>query len=77
MQKLLDENNPSNTVVRVIVRAEDNQEYECIGVLLKEEENSIRIVFTAKDDQVVDFLDIKRSDIVSIEVIDVSKIEKL
>lgn len=77
MQKLLNENNHENTIVRVVMRADDKLEYECIGVLFREDESSIRIVFTAKDDNVVDYLDINRSEIMSIDIIDPSKIEKL
>jgi len=77
MKKLLDENNPENTLVRVVLRGDDNEEYECVGVLFKEEEDMVRVVFNAKDDKVVDYLDIKRSDIISINVLDPSKIEEL
>lgn len=77
MQKLLNENNHENTIVRVVMRADDKLEYECIGVLFREDESSIRIVFTAKDDNVVDYLDIKRSEIISIDIIDPSKIGEI
>jgi len=77
MKKLLDENNPENTVVRVVFRGRFNEEYECAGVLMREEDDLIRVAFNAKDDKVIDFLDIKRSEIVSIDISDPSKIEKL
>lgn len=73
-KKLLDEHNPENTVVHVVFRGSDNKEYECIGVLMREGEGTIRVAFSAKDDKVVDFLDIKRSDIISIDIMDPSKI---
>lgn len=77
IKKLLDENNPENTIVHVVLRASDNEEYECVGALMREEEETIRVAFNAKNDEVVDFLDIKRSEIVSIDVVDPSKIEEL
>lgn len=77
MKKLLDENNPENTVVHIILRASDNEEYECVGVLMREEEDFIRVVFTAKNDKVVDYLDIKRSDIISIGILDPLDIVKM
>ena len=39
--------------------------------------STIRVAFNAKNDTVVDYLDIKKSDILSIESIDPSNIEKL
>ncbi len=77
MKKLLDENNPENTVVHVVLRASDNEEYECVGVLMREEKDLIRVVFTAKNDKVVDYLDIKRSDILSIDIVDPLDIVKM
>lgn len=77
MKKLLDENNSENTVVHVVLRGSDNEEYECVGVLVSEGLGIIRVGFSAKDDRVVDFLDIKRSDIVSVDLVDSSEIESL
>lgn len=76
-KKLLDKNNPENTIVRVVLRASNNEEYECVGALMREEEEIIRVAFNAKDDEVVDFLDIKRSEIVSIDIVEPLEIEKL
>ena len=44
---------------------------------MREEKDMIRVAFNAKNDKIVDFLDIKRSDIVSIDIVDPLKIEKL
>lgn len=77
MQKILDENNTENTIVHVVLRASDNEEYECVGVLMKDEEDLIRVGFNAKNDVVVDYLDIKRLDIISINVLNSSDIEKI
>lgn len=77
IKKLLDENNPENTVAHVVLHGDDNEEYECIGVLVRDEDDMIRVAFTAKDDQIVDYLDINRSEVVSINVVDPLKIEEL
>lgn len=76
-KKLLDENNPENTIVHVIFRGKLNEEYECAGVLMREEKDIVRVAFSAKNDKVVDYVDIKRSDIISIDILDATKIEKL
>ena len=73
---LLDKNNPENTVVRVVLKAEGG-EYECVGVLTKENDETLRVAFTAKSDVAVDYLDIRRADIVTIEVVDSLIIEKI
>jgi hypothetical protein len=76
MEKILNKDNFENTVARVIFRADDNEEYECVGVLIKEEKDSIRIAFNSKNDKVKDYLDIKRLDIINIDVLDPSEIEE-
>ena len=79
MKKLLDKNNPENTVVHVVMHEEkDNDtEYECVGVLMKEEGDTIEIAFNAKNDVVVDDVKIKRSDILSIDIVDPLDIVKM
>ena len=76
-KKLLDKNNPENTITHVIFRGKFNEQYECVGVLMREEKNSIRVAFGAKNDKVVDYVDIKRLDILSINILDSSKIKEL
>jgi len=76
-KKLLDKNNPENTVVRVIFRGKFNDKYDCVGVLVREEKKMIRIAFSAKDNKMVDFLDVRKSKIVSIGIIHPSAIKNL
>lgn len=76
-KKLLDKSNSKNTIVHVAFNGKFNEEYECVGVLIKDEKNFIRIAFNAKNDKVIDYLDIKRSDIISINVLASSDINKL
>lgn len=77
IKKLLDKDNPENTPVHVVFRGKFNEEYECVGVLMREEKKMIRIVFSAKNDKTVDYVDIKRADIISIEILNSSDIERL
>ncbi len=76
IKKLLDKNNPENTIVRIVFRAEGG-EYECVGVLTKENDEMLRVAFTAKSDVAVDYLDVRRADIVSVEMVDPFMVEKL
>ncbi len=78
--------NDTNTVVKIVVCTDDAEkngensgvvEYECIGVIVKDEKDLVRIGFTAKNDEVIDYLDIKKSDIVSIETINPTRIKIL
>lgn len=80
INKLLDENNPENTVVHVVfVSPKDprREQYECVGVLTREEKDMIRVVFNAKNDVADEFIVIQKADIVSIHVVDPLKIERL
>jgi hypothetical protein len=78
-KKLLDENNSENTIVHIVMREEKSgdTEYECVGGLMEENEEMVRVAFNAKNDVVVDDLTIKRTDIVSIEVVNPVVIENL
>ncbi len=75
-KNFLDKNNPENIIVHVVLRA-TGKEYECVGVLMSETENMIRVSFNAKDDKVKDYLDIKKSDVVSLNILKTSDIVKL
>ncbi len=76
MEKLF-KKNKGNTTVRVAFRGKDNNEYECVGVLVEENDNLIKVAFNAKNGEIIDSINIKRSDIISINVLDSSKIEKM
>jgi len=77
VEKLLNNNNPDNTVVRIILLGDDGEKYDCVGVLTKESPTMIRVSFNAKNDVVMDYLDIKRKEIIKIDVIGDSKIIKI
>lgn len=75
-KKILNKNNTENTIVNVVFRYL-NENCECIGVLIKEEKDSIRIVFNAKNDKATDYLDIEKINIININILDISDIPKL
>ncbi|NNM83954.1 hypothetical protein HKL94_01940 [Candidatus Parcubacteria bacterium] len=77
MKKLLNPNTSENTIVHIAMRGSDKNEYECVGVLVREEAKSIRVGFNAKNDIIMDYLDIPKPDILSIEVMNPAKIRKL
>lgn len=77
MEKLLNNNNPKNTVVRIILLGDDNEKYECVGVLTKETASMIRVSFNAKNDVVMDYLDIKRKEIISIDILNENEVIKI
>lgn len=76
MKKLLKENKEENTIVRAMIRIKE-ESYECVGVLVKEEKENLRIAFTAKEGTVKDHIDLKRKEVVSIEVIEPEKIKDI
>ena len=76
-KKLLNKNNSENNVAHIIFNGKFNEKYECAGVLIREKKDLIRIAFNSKNDKVVDYLDIKRSDIISINILNSSDIKKL
>lgn len=57
----------------IFMRADDN-EYKCVGVLTRESDEMIRVCFTARDDEVNDYLDIKNEDILKIKQIETQQI---
>jgi len=77
MEKLLIKDNDENVIACVVFRTDDNNEYECVGVLAEEDDILIKIAFNAKNGEIVDSINIKRLDIISINVLDSSKIEEL
>lgn len=76
MKKLLDETSEENLVVHVIF-CREGEEYECVGVLTKEEKTMIRVSFNAINDIVKDYIELERGEIISIEVVNASKITVL
>lgn len=70
MKKYLRDNSEENTFVEIIFRGSNDRKYKCFGILVREEENSMRVAFNAADDQVIDYLDIPTRNIHSLNVVD-------
>ena len=41
MKRILNEDSRENTLVHVVMRGSDGEEYECVGVLMREDEDMI------------------------------------
>lgn len=79
-RKLQAKNNQENIVVHVVFTSPKDpkrEEYECVGALVMDEKDMVRVAFSTKNDVVEEYVDIKRADIVSVDVVDASKIEKI
>lgn len=79
-KKQHNKNNSGNTVVHVVfVSPKDpkREEYECVGALIVDKKDMVRVAFNAKNGVVEEFIDIQKVDMVSIEILDASKIGKL
>jgi len=64
-------------IVRVNFTAEDKNDYECVGVFMKEEKDFIEVAFNAVNGEVLDFLEIPKQSINKIEEVKKSEIEVL
>jgi len=71
-KKLLDENNPENTVVYIAFTSPkdpEHGEYECVGALVRDEKDMVRVAFSTKNDVTEEYIHIQRPDILSIEIL--------
>ena len=74
--KFYPEKHKKNIIVEVDFTL-DNQKFKCVGVLLREDEEKIRVGFNAKNDEVIDFLDIKYTNLIEIKKIKNNLIKKI
>ena len=58
-----------NAIVYVKMWGEDGNEYECVGILMKDESQYIRIAFNAHNDVAKDDLVIQKKDIIHIRIL--------
>lgn len=80
MKKIFLKNKSENTIVRVSMYADSSKKgkvYECTGVLMREEKDMIRVAFSAMDEKVIDYVDIDKSNILSVETVKQSDIKVL
>ncbi len=59
MKKLNDKINPKNELVHVVLSL-NNEEYECVGVLTEDNNDSIEVAFNAVNKKIVDDLIFKK-----------------
>jgi len=79
-KKLCDKNNQESTVVHVVFTSPKDpkrDDYECVGALVMDEKDMVRVAFSTKNDAVEEYIDIQRVDIISIDIVDPSKMEQL
>jgi len=57
------------------MRAEDGNTYECVGVLLSDDRESLCIAFNAHNDIAKDYIDVPKADILHREKFDMSSVE--
>ncbi|MCG2695185.1 hypothetical protein L6261_03855 [Candidatus Parcubacteria bacterium] len=79
MKKKFQKNNSENEVVKIILYSDTNRKkkYECVGVLLKEDDKMLRIGFNAVENVVKDYLDIDKKNMISMEKIEQKEIKHL
>lgn len=77
MKKILSKNDTENVVVHAIFLNLKDKKCECIGVLIREDEGDIEIAFNAIEDDVIDSINISRSRLLSITVVDEKSIKVL
>jgi hypothetical protein len=77
IKKYYPQNKKTNIVVETCFLSPKKEKHMCVGVLINESEESVRIGFNAKDEKLVDFLDISNKNIVDIRELSKKEIIKL
>lgn len=75
---LTNHNDDDNKVIEISILEEDGQLYNCAGVLVKENSDVLEIAFSARNNTIHDYLEIKKEYIKNIRFIkeeDINKIE--
>lgn len=66
LPKFFPENDKENVIIEVTI-LRDNDTYKAVGVLIKESDVDIRLGFNAKNDKVIDYIDIEYKHILAME----------
>ena len=64
-----------NELVHLKMKADDGNVYECVGVLLSEDRESLCVAFNAHNDIAKDYIDVSKADIVYREKVDMSSVD--
>lgn len=78
--KFLHKNDFENVIVKIIFTAiskNKKEKYQCVGVLVRDDKEVVRIGFNAINDNVKDYLDIKKVDVLDIIKVKPSEIKLL
>ncbi len=67
----------NNTVVELLIQGSDGNQYKCVGVFMWEKDSICRIGFNAKNDEVIDFLDLNKEEILEMRKVEDSEITLL
>ena len=67
----------NNTVVELLIQGSDGNHYRCVGVLMWEKDSICRIGFNAKNDEVIDFLDLNKKEILEMRKVEENEIKLL
>lgn len=77
IKKYYPQNKKTNIVVEVCFLSPKKEKHMCVGVLINESEESVRIGFNAKNDKLVDFIDIPNKNIIDMKELHSQEITKL
>lgn len=72
-----DNTQEQNIIVYVKTQADDGLMYECVGVLMEDTNEYIRIAFNAHNDVVKDEVILQKTEILEYEVLDTKDIKTL
>ena len=70
MKKLLSKTDTENVIVHAIFKNIPGKKCECIGVLMRDDKDGIEVAFNALEDRVIDSINISRSRLLSLKVVD-------
>ncbi len=64
-----------NSIAHLLIRGQDNKDYQCVGVVIHEDSSTIRIAFNACNSEVKDYVDFNRNEILKIEYVKMEDVE--
>jgi len=67
----------NNTVVELLIKSSNGSHCKCVGVLMWEKDSVCRIGFNSKNDEVIDFLDLNKKEILEMRKVEEREIKLL
>ncbi|MHB0978274.1 MAG: hypothetical protein ACYC1K_02640 [Minisyncoccota bacterium] len=77
LPKFFPKNKKNNIIVELTILDDKKNKYKCTGVLMKENNSVLRIGFNARNNTVIDYLDVKIKQILDIKMIKSKEIKNL